>query len=134
MAIRLVYMLCCMILLSACNTPGSTKKTEDFDAFVNHYIANLRWSRFNEAARLHVNREGEQAAVDLARLKPIRITGHKMQEKILSPTFDTASVVFSLSYYDDTVGMLREEEVRLELWRNEDSGRWLIESEFPEFK
>lgn len=134
MTIRLSFILCFVILFSACNSPRSTKKVEDFDAFVDNYVANLRWSRFNEAASLHVNKEGVRAEVDLKRLKPIRVTGHQMREKILSPEFDIATVVFTMSFYNNDFGTLKEEEVTLEMWYSEEAKGWLIESDFPKFK
>ena len=131
---RLSIIAFLILLLAACASPVSRKRGQDLTTAIDRYAAALRWSRIDEARDYHVDREGVGLEQDLSFMDSIRVTGHKIRERIIDRDISEATVTGEFSYYNEDYGTLKTIPFTQQWWYQEDVKKWFIESPFPEFK
>ena len=127
-------LLACLFLLAACKEGGVRKQVQDLDYAINDYAYALRWSRAGHAVEYHLRRDGSRPDIDLERLDGVRVTGFTITEKTLDADAGGASVKGELNYYHDDYGTLRTLEYSQSWWYEPETGRWYVESDFPQFR
>lgn len=120
-------------LLVACGA-ADTKKMNDLNRAIDSYVAALRWSRIDDASRLHLDRDRNKPDIDTSAMDQIRVTGYKVKKKTVSKDLNEASVTSELDYYSTEYGTLKHMTLEQDWWYDKESKQWYIESDFPAFE
>lgn len=126
--------ICCLFLLLVSCGAADKKKVNDLNRAIDNYVAALRWSRIDDASRLHLDRDRNRPEIDTSAMEQVRVTGYKIKKKIISDDLNEASVTSELDYYKTEYGTLKQMTLEQEWWYDEESKRWYIESGFPTFE
>lgn len=129
-----IRLLTLMLFLSACGDVAIRERVEDLDYAIDNYAYALRWSRSKDAVAYHMNRDGTRPSIDASVMEQIRVTGFTLTEKTLAPDHTEATVKGVLNYYYNNGVTLRTVEYAQSWWYQEETGKWYIDSEFPQFK
>ena len=132
--VRIGIVLYLVAVLSGCGGQGNKKRVSVLEESIENYTQALRWNMMDDAASYHVNRDGEKAMIDLEPVKSIRVTSYHITGKTINDDFTEASVNGELNYYSTDYGTLSELPLNQKWWYQESSGKWFLESDFPEFK
>lgn len=122
-----------LVLLGACARVQTEKRIVAFDDTVRNYGALLRWGHYEEAAKYRVAREGERLAVDIERLKPIRVASYEIAEKVMDPGGKDATVVAVIGYYHEESGVVHTLKDSQHWWYDDQAKAWFLDSELPDF-
>lgn len=131
---RFCLTICLIVVLTGCTGVKTKSRVLSLDDSINHYVQDLRWSRLDEAAAYHVNRDGQKADIDLKAMAPIRITEYRIIDKTVNEDITEATVTGELEYYSNDYGTLKKIPLHQIWWFEEKSGKWYLESDFPKFK
>jgi hypothetical protein len=136
MNIRALLCLSVVVLLTtACAKMEVREHTSRLDKSVISYGADLRWGRYTDAYNYHVYRDGSRPEVNFEVLKDIKITSVKAVKPTINNEDATeATVPYQFEYYDERYSTVKSVKQTQYWWYSEDAKRWLIESEFPQFK
>lgn len=126
--------VCLIVALSGCSGVKTKRRVLTLDDSINHYVQDLRWSRLDDAAAYHVNRDGQKADIDLKAMEPIKITEYRIIDKKVNDDVTEATVTGELEYYNNEYGTLKKISLHQKWWFEEKSGKWFLESDFPKFK
>lgn len=130
---RIMIICCLTVLLVSCGA-ADKKKVADLNRAIDNYVAALRWSRIDDASRLHLDRDRNRPEIDTSAMEQIRVTGYKIKKKTIGKDLDEASVTSELDYYKTEYGTLEQMTLEQEWWYDEESKQWYIESDFPAFE
>jgi hypothetical protein len=123
-----------VMLLAGCGDAVVRERVTDLDYAIDSYAYALRWSRSNDAVAYHMNRDGTRPVIDASAMSQIRVTGFSISEKTLDSDHNCASVKGVLNYYHNNGATLRTVEYTQTWWFEPESGKWYIDSAFPQFK
>ena len=121
-----------IVMVPGCNS-GATKNAEDLHSQVKTYGKLIRWRAFEEANDFVKRRDGSTAPFNAELLSEIRVTKYEVSTIILSESQDEATVTTDISYYHERVNSVHDIRDKQTWWKDEDSGRWLIDGSLPEF-
>lgn len=129
----------CFLSLSGCGTLGTKNQADKLERSLIQYGAALRWARLREAVSFHVTQDGKSAAVNLDYLENFGVTSFKIVSKTIIPSsekdgINEAVIVAVMSYFHKEQGTIRKAKLNQLWWYNPEIKRWLIETDFPEFK
>lgn len=129
----------CVLSLSGCGTLDAKNQANKLERSLTQYGAALRWARLREAVSFHVTREGKSAEVNLEHLENFGVTSFEIVSKIIIPRSEKdgvneAVIVAEMSYFHKEQGTIRKSKLNQLWWYNPEIKRWLIETDFPEFK
>jgi len=133
MKLSIVFLLV-FSLLPGCNQVKSTQQASAYEDAVTRYAASLRWGRFEDARTFHRSRAGETPAIDIEKLEQIRVTGHTIRKKSITPELDAGFTEVELKYYGNDSVTIKKLTFSHHWWYDDNSKRWFIESGFPIFK
>ena len=128
----LVMIFC--VLITACSGMEVRNQVDKLEAALEEYGAALRWGRINMAYAYHVYRDGEQPEFDLTKMENYSVTDFKPVSPVVNEDGTEATVPVEIDYYDEQYGTLRKIKYTQLWWYREESKRWYIESDFPDFK
>ena len=131
---RLVLILVMLAAAAGCGGTGPKKKLELLDEAMLQYNQALRWGRYDDAQEYHVTRDGGHGQINPADMNVIRITGLDVQNKTVNDEVTEATVSGQINYYRTDQGKLRQQPLNQVWWYEEESKRWLLDSEPPVFK
>lgn len=134
MMARAFFIIVLCLLSVACANMNVKNQADKLHHSLTEYGADLRWDRKNYAYAYHVFRDGTQPEVDLENLERFSVTGFKPLNPVLNEDATEATIPVEIDYYDEQFGTLRKIKYTQQWWFQEESKRWLIESEFPDFK
>lgn len=134
-----IFMTLCVISISGCETLDAKNQLDRLERSLTQYGAALRWDRRREAISFHITRDGKTAAVDLEHLEKFGVTSFNIVSKALVPSsekggIDEAAIVAEMSYFHKEQGTIRKLKLNQIWWYNKEIKRWLVETDFPEFK
>ncbi|MCH8262819.1 MAG: hypothetical protein IIA77_07200 [Proteobacteria bacterium] len=134
-----VIVVMCVMSGSGCGALKAKNQAEKFERSLTQYVAALRWGRLREAVSFHVAQDGTVAAVNLEYLENFSVTSFKIISKTIIPSsekdgINEAVVVAEMSYFHKEQGTIRKSNLNQLWWYNAEIKRWLVETEFPEFK
>lgn len=129
----------CLTTVPGCKKTEIKKQVSQFELAIDYYGAALRWGRHREAAALHVTKNQETQTINIEALKKIRVTRFKVLDKQIIPAADEhstseGSVIAEIEYFHEERGVIRKIMLNQEWWYNREIKRWLIDTEFPQFK
>ncbi len=134
MNLRNFLILFALIAMAGCAGANLRNQIDKLNTELTQYGVALRWAHYNRAISYHVNREGEQALVDINHLEHFNVTSFKPVDPVVNETGTAATIPVEIDYYDKEYGTLRHIKEIQYWWFDEESKRWLIESDFPAFK
>jgi hypothetical protein len=134
MKLRNFLILPVLIALTACAGANLRNQADKLNTALTQYGVALRWAHYNQAISYHVNREGERALVDMDHLARFNITGFRPVDPVVNEDGSEATIPIEIDYYDKEYGTLRNIREIQYWWFDEESNRWLIESDFPSFR
>ncbi|MFT5425338.1 MAG: hypothetical protein ACI9ZT_000262 [Gammaproteobacteria bacterium] len=134
-----MLMTLCVMSMTGCETLSNKNQAEKLSRSVTHYGAALRWARHREAISYHVTRDAKFAEVNIEDLENFGVTSVEVLSKTIVPSAEKggvteAAIVVEISYFHKEQGTVRKLKLNQIWWYNADIKRWLIETEFPEFK
>lgn len=132
--LKLTVIFMIFLFLSGCSSSGEVKKLETLDDAIEEYAYALRWGRIDDALSYHINEDGIRPDIDVSNMKFIRVTGFNIKRRTMNPEQTEATVQSELNYYNDQYGTLKSLEYTQQWWYQPDSGKWLLNSEYPQFK
>lgn len=129
----------CVMSITGCETLSNKNQAEKLSRSVTHYGAALRWARHREAISYHVTRDEKFAEVDIDQLENFGVTSFEVLSKTIIPSAEKGGVTEAvidaeMSYFHKEQGTVRKLKLSQIWWYNAEIKRWLIETEFPEFK
>jgi len=127
----LVTLLVTGLLLGGCATTAD--RMDRLDRTLKGYEKALRWGKFDAAYSFHKWGEDEQPSIP-AHLKEVRITRYEVASRRLDQETLTARQTVVIRYYDTNTATERELTDRQRWKYFEDSKRWYLMSEPPEFR
>lgn len=129
------YLLVFLVILSAACSGLSIKNQADkLKTALDDYGAALRWGRYNYAYTFHIDQEGKQPEIDLDALEKFSVTAFKPVDPVLNAEATEATIPVEIDYYEEQYGTLKKFKYIQKWWFNAEAKRWLIASEFPQFK
>lgn len=134
MNLRNFLILFALIAMAGCAGANLRNQVDKLNTALTQYGVALRWAHHSKAISYHVNREGEQALVDRNRLERFNVTSFRPVDPIVHDDGTAATIPIEIDYYDKEYGTLRHIKEIQYWWFDEESKRWLIESDFPAFK
>jgi hypothetical protein len=131
-----------VVLMAGCGAMGALdarSQVEKLERSLTQYGAALRWARYREAISFHVTREEKFAEVDIENLENFGVTSFDVLSKVIVPSSEKggvneAAIVAEISYFHKEQGTVRKLKLNQIWWYNTKIKRWLIETDFPEFK
>ena len=135
----LIVVATCVMLVSGCASLDARNQADKLERSVTQYGAALRWARHREAISFHVTREAKFAEVDIEYLEEFSVTSFDVLSQTIIPNLEKggnneAIIVAEMSYFYKGQGTLRKLKLNQIWWYNAEIKRWLIETDFPEFK
>lgn len=134
MKLNNILMLLILIAMTGCAGAKLKNQVDQLDSALTQYGVALRWNHYHQAISFHMNREGEQPLVDIDYLERFNVTAVRPIDPVVDDDGKEATIPIEIDYYDKEYGTLRKIKEIQYWWYSEDSGRWLIESDFPAFK
>ena len=134
MNLKNFLILFALIATTGCAGSNLRNQVDKLNTALTQYGVALRWAHYNKAISYHVNRDGEQALVDKDHLERFNVTGIRPVDPIVNEDGTEATIPIEIDYYDKEYGTLRNIKETQYWWYDEESKRWLIESDFPAFK
>ena len=128
-----IFIFTLIIILAACNGVGTRKKAEGLETAIDEYVAALRWGRFDNAIKYHVDKDKKNLEIDSSKLEHIKVTGHVFKKKTVNEEIDEATLQIEMQYYHKEYGTLKKIIVDQEWWFSEDTKNWFLSSDFPKF-
>ena len=128
----LVVIIC--ILLTACSGMEIRNQVDKLNRTLIDYGADLRWGRINMAYAYHVDKEGKQIPYDLDRMENFSVTDFRPVNPVINEDGSEATVPVEIDYYDERSGTLQKLKYVQHWWYREESKRWFVDSDFPDFK
>lgn len=134
-----IFMTLCVISISGCETLDAKNQLDRLERSLTQYGAALRWERHREAISFHIVRDGKTAEVDLGHLEKFSVTSFDIVSKVVVPSSEKdgvneAVIVAEMSYFHKEQGTIRKLKLNQIWWYNKEIKRWLVETDFPEFK
>ena len=134
-----IFMILCVISISGCGTLDAKNQADKLERSLTQYGAALRGGRHREAISFHIARDGKTAEVDLGHLEKFGVTSFDIFSKEVVPSsekdgINEAVIVAEMSYFHKEQGTIRKLQLNQIWWYNKDIKRWLVETDFPEFK
>ncbi len=134
-----IVVVMCVMSVSGCGALEAKNQADKFERSLTQYGAALRWGRLREAISFHVTQDGKVAAVNLEHLENFGVTSFDILSKVIIPNsekngVDEAAIVAEMSYFHKEQGTIRKSKLNQIWWYNAEIKRWLVETEFPEFK
>lgn len=134
-----MVMMLCVMSVAGCDRLSKANQAEKLSQSVTHYGAALRWARHREAISYHVTRDAKFAEVNIEDLENFGVTSVEVLSKTITPSAEEggvteAAIVAEMSYFHKEQGTVRKLKLNQIWWYNAEIKRWLIETEFPEFK
>jgi hypothetical protein len=134
-----IFMTLCLISISGCETLDAKNQLDRLERSLTQYGAALRWGRHREAISFHVARDGKTAEVNLDHLEKFGVTSFNVVSKVFVPSSEKdgtneAVIVAEMSYFHKEQGTIRKLKLNQIWWYNKEIKRWLVETDFPEFK
>jgi len=134
-----IVVVMCAMSISGCGTLEAKNQADKFERSLTQYASALRWARLREAVSFHMTQDGKVAVVNLEYLENFSVTSFKIISKTIIPSsekdgINEAIVVAEMSYFHKEQGTIRKSNLNQLWWYNLEIKRWLIETEFPEFK
>ena len=123
-----------VILIAACANLSIKNQADKLKTTLDDYGAALRWGRYNYAYTFHIDQEGKQPLIDLNALENFSVTAFKPVDPVLNAEGTEATIPVEIDYYDEQYGTLKKFKYIQKWWFNAEAKRWLIASEFPQFK
>ncbi|CAL1239056.1 hypothetical protein [Candidatus Methylocalor cossyra] len=124
---RTAYRLAACLALVACTHNLHLMKMEEQ---IGRYGGLMRWSEFRRALAFYAH----PPAVDWQLLKEIKVTGYQPVSRDLLDDDTTVLQTVEIRYVKGD-GVVVRTLIDEQRWRYEDeTGRWLLESEFPKFQ
>ncbi len=121
-----------MVVLAGCAI-GSKSRMEQLDNLTRGYAKALTWSDF-EAAYTATKAAQETPLPDAAALKDIKVTSYDPAAPLVEQDRKTIRRVARIRYVH-TSRMVERSLTMHEEWKySEESGRWFLQSGFPQFK
>ncbi len=131
---RNILMLLTLIAMTGCAGANLKNQADKLNTALTQYGVALRWGHYNQAISYHMNRDGEQPLVDRNHLDHYNVTAFRPIDPVVNEDGTAATIPIEIDYYDKEYGTLRNIKEIQYWWYNEESRRWLIESDFPAFK
>ena len=137
--LALIVVVICVISISGCGALQAKNQSDKLERSLTQYGAALRWARHREAASFHVTQVGKVAEVNLDNLENFGITSFEIISQVIVPSsekggINEAIIVAEISYFHKEQGTVRKLKLNQLWWYNPEIKRWLIETDFPEFK
>ncbi|MCK5431762.1 MAG: hypothetical protein KAJ03_03410 [Gammaproteobacteria bacterium] len=134
-----IFMILCVISISGCGTLDAKNQADKLERSLIHYASALRWGRHREAISFHIARDGKTAEVYLDHIEQFSVTSFEYISKKIIPSSEKegiteAVIVAEMSYFHKEQGTIRKLQLNQIWWYNKDIKRWLVETDFPEFK
>lgn len=126
----------CLIFLSgllSCSGTTERRKLETLNEAIDNYAYALRWSRTDDAVSYHVREDGSKPEIDSSIMDSVSVTGFEIKERNVNPEQTEATVKGELNYYKSSSATVRTIEYNQRWWYQEDSGKWFVDGDFPEF-
>ena len=129
----------CVMSITGCGTLDFKNREDKLERSLTQYSAALRWGRLREAISFHVTQDEKVAAVSLEHLENFSVTSFEIVSKVIIPSsekngVDEAAIVAKMSYFHKEQGTIRKSKLNQIWWYNAEIKRWLVETDFPEFK
>ena len=122
------------LLLSACATISSKKKSSTFEMAMYNYSKAIRWSEFALADSMRRLPEGRYATQSVEQLEHIRVTSYETLNTSGLEDETGVRVTARIVYYHDD-GMKLNSLLDNQLWKyDEDNHSWYITTPLPVFK
>ena len=134
--LRLSKLICIFscILLSGCLAGVPSKSTEKLHDEVKTYGKLIRWRAYDDAAAYVVRRDDQAVNINSELLKEIRVTKYEVLSVQLDEEKSEAQVVAEISYYHERVNNVHTIQDMQLWWQDEESGRWHLDGQLPDFK
>ena len=129
----------CVMSISGCGTMSARNQADKLERSVTHYASALRWGRLHEAINYHMSQDGKSAEVNLEYLEQFSVTSLDVISKTIIPSsekggINEAIIVAEMSYFHKEQGTIRKAKLNQLWWYSTEIKRWLVETDFPEFK
>jgi len=131
---RKLFIVSLAVLLTACGAAETRHKLGNLDHAIDEYAYALRWQRIDDAVAFHKRKDGTKPNIDTSTMNNVRVTGFKIDKRILSDDMTSATVTGELDYYKEDVGTLHKLHFEQHWWYDEDAKHWYLSSDFPKFK
>jgi hypothetical protein len=131
---RNLLVLCLAVLVCACSSAPERIKINDLNTAVKEYAYALRWQRIDDAVAYHRNRDGTKPDIDTSAMNDVRVTGFKIEKRVINKDSTEAVVTGEFDYYREDYGALKKLKFEQHWWYDDDAGHWYVESPFPKFK
>jgi len=134
-----IILAMCVVLTAGCGALDARSQADKLEQSLTQYSAAIRWSRHREAIGFHVTRDGKFTEVNIDHLEKFGVTGFEYLSKRIVPNLDVdgvteAIIVSEVSYFHKEQGTVRKLKLNQIWWYNKKIKRWLVETDFPEFK
>lgn len=132
---RLLVPIMIVLMLGACATIDSRKKTSTFETAVFRYSKAIRWNEFGLADSMRRLPDGAPAAARPAgQLEHIKVTGYETLGTDSSPDGSEMRVTVRVVYYHED-GLKVNSLIDSQVWQyDEDQGTWFITTPLPDFR
>jgi len=134
MNVRKLVLLLVVSLCTACTALNIQNRSDKFELSLRQYGSALRWGHWTDAYSYHITRDKKQPEVDIEKLERFSIAGFGILEQIMDPEGTEVIILVDINYYDEQIGTLRNIRQQQVWWFNEETKRWLTESDFPDLK
>lgn len=136
--VSMIVMICVMSV-PGCGALDTKNQVAKLERSLEQYAAALRWARLREAVSFHVTQDGKSAEVNLEHLENFAVTSFKIVSKTIIPSsekggINEAIIVAEMSYFHKEQGTIRKAKLNQLWWYSTEIKRWLVETDFPEFK
>ena len=136
MKISVVYgvSLLCVLVLVGCATYTRQKQQDRFEDITKAYGDAIRWGKYEVANGFRGMKEREEKKPDFEYLKNIKVTSYELKAVNISGDGNAVQQDVEIEYYK--IDQFIERTITdSQLWKyDEEEGRWLLDSELPDFK
>ncbi len=127
-----VLLLVCA-LTSGCGEMQS-RRVSLLDESVVAYGQALRWGRYSDADLFQMDHDGTHHRIDEDKLKKIRITNYRVENKVMNPDATSAKVSGEIEYFNTDYATVETVPFKQTWWYNDKLKHWFVEGPLPAFK
>ena len=130
----LLYVLLLTLTIAACNSRNIRFRANSLEAAINGYSVAWRWSLYNDIEDFHRDRDGGQVQLDTGKLQAVRVTGYRVDEKVVNESVSEATIRGEIEYYNTSRGTLQKISFEHQWWYDPELKAWFNAGEIPRFE
>ena len=117
--------------LNSCASKKKNQTLSSFDETTRLYGRLLRWREFEGAVNMIRHQDESTVKTNLDGFEDLRVTDYEIKKVVMGEDLKTAVVEADISYYYETINVVKEIRDTQNWWYLEEAEKWFLDDDLP---